>query len=173
MAVKFLRYFMLFFLFIMFFLLFKDPYAIEYKSIANQPDIELFNVKNLEISKDGVISIVFTDKINRYKNYDVLYMIDALHKGELGLVDALIANKGILKKDILYLSKNVKYTRSDNISLVSDDIKYDLKKRVLSSNKNFKFIKKNSETTGDSFIYQMQKGIITADKIKTIIKVDR
>ena len=174
MAVKLLKYFLLFFVLVMLFLLTKDPYALHLKKDSKiRPDVELFNVKNLEISKKGVLSIVFTDKIDRYKNYDTMFMIDALHKGENGLIDSLTAQKGVLRKNILYLTKSVKYTRSDDVTLLCDSIVYNIKNRVLKGNDKFKFLRKNSITTGDSFEYRMKRGIIKADKIKTIIKVDR
>ncbi len=174
MAVKLLKYFLLFFILVMVFLLTKDPYALHLKKDSKiRPDVELFNVKNLEISQKGVLSIVFTDKIDRFKKYDTMYMIDALHKGENGLIDSLTADKGVLKRNILYLNKNVKYTRSDDVTLLCDAIVYNIKNRVLKGKKGFKFIRKNSVTVGDSFEYKMKRGVIKADKIKTIIRVDR
>ncbi len=156
----------------MIFLLTKNPYELEYDSRGkNQADIVLFNVKTFDILKSGVNSILISSKIKRFKGYDKLYNINALHRGVQNLIDSVVSDKGLLAKNILYLDDNVKYARSDGLSLNSDSIKYDLKKKILSSNREFEFIKKNSKTVGSSFIYQMQKGIINAKNIKTVIRI--
>ncbi len=173
MAVKILKYFLLFFVMIIIFLLTKNPYSLEYSaSGAGKPEIEIFNMKNYDISLEGVTSIVFAKKVERFKSYDKMYSIEALHKGKLKLVDSLTADKGLLAKNILYLDNNVKYTRSDDLSLNSNSIKYDIKHKVLSSNIPFEFTRKNMTTNGNSFTYDMQKGIIRASKIKTVIRMD-
>ncbi|MFK5882085.1 MAG: LPS export ABC transporter periplasmic protein LptC [Sulfurospirillum sp.] len=173
MAVRLLKYFLLFFVLIMIFLLTKNPYYLEYNSSgANRPEIEIFNMRNYDISQDGVTSIVFAKKVEKYKSYDKMYSVEALHEGKLKLIDSLIADKGLFTKNILYLDDNVKYTRSDDLALNTNSIKYDIKKKILSSNIPFEFIKKNATTHGSSFTYDMQKGIIRAKDIKTVIRMD-
>ena len=173
MAVRLLKYFLLFFVLIMVFLLTKNPYSLEYNSNqAGKPEIEIFNMKNYDISKFGVTSIIFAKKVERYKGYDKMYGVEALHKGKLKLIDSLVADKGLYAKNILYLDDNVKYTRSDDLALNTNSVKYDIKNKILSSNIPFEFIKKNVTTHGSSFTYDMQKGIIEAKNIKTVIRTD-
>ncbi len=173
MAVTSLKYFLLIFAVIMIFLLTKNPYELKYNPKSkNQANVVLFGVKTYDISNLGVDSLLIASKIERFTGYDKLYNINALHKGKLSLVDSVLANKGLLAKNILYLNDNVKYTRSDDLALNSNSVKYDLKNKILSSNKKFEFTKKNTKTIGTSFIYQMQKGIISAKHIKTVIRID-
>ncbi|MCF6173591.1 MAG: LPS export ABC transporter periplasmic protein LptC [Campylobacteraceae bacterium] len=173
MAVTSLKYFLLIFAIIMVFLLTKNPYEISYSPKGkNQADIILFGVKTFEITKSGVNSILVSSKVERFKGYDKLYNINALHKGILNLIDSVVSDKGLLVKNILYLDDNVKYTRSDDLVLNSNSIKYDLNNKILSSNRKFEFIKKNTKTIGTSFVYQMQKGIINAKNIKSIIRIN-
>jgi len=172
-AVRLLKYFLIFFVLIMVFLLTKNPYSLEYNSNgAGKPEIEIFNMKNYDISLAGVTSIIFAKKVERYKNYDKMFSVEALHRGKLKLIDSLKADKGLFAKNILYLDDNVKYTRSDDLALNTNSIKYDVKKKILSSNIPFEFIKKDMTTHGSSFTYDMQKGIIRASKIKTVIRMD-
>ncbi len=173
MAVRLLKYFLLLFVLIMVFLLTKNPYSLKYNSSGtDKPEIEIFNMKNYDISPTGVKSIIYAKKVERYKNYDKMYGVEALHEGRLKLIDSLTAGKGLYAKNILYLDDNVKYTRSDNLALNSNSVKYDIKNKILSSNIPFEFIKKNATTHGSSFTYDMQKGIIRANKIKTVIRTD-
>ncbi len=158
----------------MIFLLTKNPYSLKYNALGEkQPDVELYDVKSYNILENGVSSILLANKVERYKNYDKLYIIKALHKSALNLINNLKADQGLLSKNILYLDKNVKYTRSDNLALNTDSLKYDLKNKVLSSRNSFVLTKENITTYGKSFIYDMQKGIIKADKVKTIIRMDK
>ena len=174
MAVKLLKYFLIFFVLIMVFLLTKNPYSLKYNSAGEkQPDIEIYGVKSYDITPKGVSSFILADRVERYKNFDKLYNIKALHMGISGLIDTLKANQGLYAKNTLYLDKNVKYARSDNLALNTNSLRYDLKDKILSSNNPFVLIRENVTTHGSAFTYDMQKGIIRADKIKTVIKVDK
>ncbi|MDX1807923.1 MAG: LPS export ABC transporter periplasmic protein LptC [Sulfurospirillaceae bacterium] len=159
---------------IMVFLLTKNPYALHYKpSKGKQPDIELFDVKNYEILTSGIDSIVFSKKVEKYNNYDKFFDINVLYKDKMNLIDSLVADNALLQNNILYLSNNVKYTRSDDLALNTNSVQYDLKQKILSGDKVFEFIKNNVKTTGDSFTYQMQKGIIEANKVKSTIRMEK
>jgi len=157
----------------MVFLLTKNPYELEYSAKRkNEANIVLFGVKTYEILKSGVNSILISSKVERFKGYDKLYNINALHKGALNLIDSVVSDRGLLAKNILYLDDNVKYVRSDGLALYSNSVKYDLKNKILSSNRKFEFIKKNSKTIGTSFVYQMKTGIINATNIKSVIRIN-
>jgi len=172
MAVKSLKYFLLIFAVIMIFLLKKNPYKLDiYAGGKEQALITLFGVKTFDIYKTGVTSLLISDKVQRFKGYDKLYNINVLHKGNLNLVDSLSAQKGLLSKGILYLDDNVKYARSDDLSLNTNSVKYDIKNKIISGNKKFEFIKKNSDTKGTSFTYDMRNGTINAKNIKTVIRI--
>jgi LPS export ABC transporter protein LptC len=172
-AVKSLKYFLLIFAVIMIFLLTKNPYELNvYTGEKNQALVTLFNIKTFDIYKTGVTSLLISDKVERFKGYDKFYNINALHKGKLNLIDSLSAQKGLLAKGILYLDDKVKYTRSDGLALNTNSVKYDLKNKIISGNKKFEFIKKNTNTKGTSFTYNMQKGIISAKNIKTVIRMN-
>ncbi|WP_331775766.1 LPS export ABC transporter periplasmic protein LptC [Sulfurospirillum sp. 1612] len=174
MAVKFLRYFLIIFLVIMVFLLTKNPYALHYKpKKGEQPSIELFDVKDYEILPTGINSIVFSKKVEKYKAYDKFYQIDVLYKDKLNLISTLISDKALLRDSILYFTENVKYTRSDDLALNTQSVQYNLKTKVLSSKTSFELIKKDMKTIGDSFIYQMQEGIIEAKNVKSTIRMDK
>lgn len=171
MAVRLLKYFLFFCIFMMIFLLTKNPYLLKYSSsLTDKPEIEIFGMESYEISLSGVKSIIIANKLERYRNYDKMYDIKALHEGKLRLIDSLVADKGMLSKNILYLDENVKYTRSDDLALSTNSVKYDIANKILSSNTPFELSKKSMTTYGNAFTYDMQKGIIRATKIKTVIE---
>ena len=173
MAVRSLKYFLLIFAVIMIFLLTKNPYELSYNSTKKElAYITLFNIKAYDIYKNGVTSLLISDKVERFSGYDKLYKINALHRGDLNLIDSVVSDKGLLAKGILYLDDNVKYTRSDDLTLNTNSVKYDMKNKILSGNRKFEFIKKNTDTKGTSFTYDMQKGIINATNIKTVIRIN-
>jgi len=173
-AVKFLRYFLILFLVIMVFLLTKNPYALHYKpKKGEQPSIELFDVKDYEILSTEINSIVFSKKIEKYEGYDKFYQINVLYKDKLNLISTLLSDKAVLRDSVLYFNDNVKYTRSDDLVLNTQSVQYNLKTKVLSSDTPFELIKKDMMTTGDSFVYQMQEGIIEANHVKSTIRMDK
>ncbi len=158
----------------MVFLLTKNPYSLNYSSSGlDLPEIELFDMESFEITPEKISSIIYAAKVERYRQYDKLFDIKALYKNKQNLTDTVVAQNGIFSNSILHLNNDVKYTRSDELSLASNSLKYDIKNKILSSSVPFKFVKKNVTTNGKSFVYYMQKGIIEANKIKTIILLDK
>lgn len=170
MAVKFLYYFVIVFFGISLFLLFQDPYVIEKKSNQNVPEIIMQNVKNFELTDSGVLSFLQSKIVRRYKTHDEFEDVSMLKKNPNGLIDSVNAKLGVLRNNDLLLKKDVRYSRNDGLSLESQEVFYNLKTKVLSSNVDFKLSNQNGVSYGSSFIYDSDKGMIQAQNIKAIIK---
>ncbi|AFL68024.1 hypothetical protein [Sulfurospirillum barnesii] len=172
MAVRILLYTTFLFGALMLFLIFKEPYTI--RTIAQDgtliPEIELFNAQNYQIKEGSIESVVQSQRVARYKDFDKLYTIHAGHKTKEGLRGLLRSDEGILKESVMHFKTNSHYIRDDGVSLEGEDIFYNLKSETLSSQKPFVFIQKQSKTLGDSFVYQMKEGTISATNIHSFIQ---
>jgi len=171
-AVRLLVYSTLLFFAMMLFLIIKEPYTI---NIVDQngnlvPDIELFNAQNYQIKEGSIESIVHADRVARYKDFDKLYVINAGHKTKEGLHGTLISDEGTLRDNVMHFQTNSHYAREDGVALDGEDIFYDLKKEILSSEKPFDFRQKQSRSHGLSFVYQMKEGTISATNIHSFIQ---
>ncbi|MDD3462347.1 MAG: LPS export ABC transporter periplasmic protein LptC [Sulfurospirillaceae bacterium] len=175
MAIKILYYGAILFFAVMIFLLLKNPYKIEeYRADGTKiPNIELFDIKSYQIDNGGLRAILFAKNLSRYDGFDVLLDIDAMHKGDTGLIDILRSKRGIQKDGILTFSKDTHYERTDGLKLTGDEIKYDVKNKILSSDIPFVFTQKNSTTEGNSFVYQMKEGKISALSIHSTIITEK
>lgn len=170
MAVKFLYYFVIVFFGISLFLLFQKPYVIEKKENQNVPEIVMKNVQNFELTDFGVLSFLKSKIVRRYKTHDEFEDVSMLKKNPNGLIDSVSAQLGVLRNNDLLLKKDVRYDRSDGLSLESQEVFYNLKTKVLSSNVDFKLSNPRGVSYGSSFIYDTDKGIIQAQNIKASIK---
>jgi LPS export ABC transporter protein LptC len=169
-AVKFLYYFVIVFFGISLFLLFQKPYVIEKKENQNVPEIVMKNVQNFELTDFGVLSFLKSKIVRRYKTHDEFEDVSMLKKNPNGLIDSVSAQLGVLRNNDLLLKKDVRYDRSDGLSLESQEVFYNLKTKVLSSNVDFKLSNPRGVSYGSSFIYDTDKGIIQAQNIKASIK---
>lgn len=156
----------------MLFLIVKEPYTI---NIVDQhgnliPDIELFNAQNYQIKEGSIESIVHADRVARYQNFDKLYVINAGHKTKEGLHGTLVSDEATLQDNVMRFQTNSHYAREDGVSLDGEDIFYDIKKEILSSEKPFDFTQKQSRSHGLSFVYQMKDGTISATNIHSFIQ---
>jgi len=174
-AVKLLLYTTVLFAGMMVFLLLKEPYTLKAKGSGtnNPPDIELFNARNFQIKPEGVESIVTSKRVERYKDFDKLYSIDATHKTQAGLIGILTSNEAFLKNGVIVFLKNSHYARSDGVALDGEEIVYDTKKETLASEKPFVFTQSQSRSHGLSFVYQMKEGTISANTIHSFIQTGK
>ena len=159
----------------MLFLIIKEPYKIEEIGLDGNliPEIELFNAKNYQIKENGVESIVISDRVARYKDVDKLYIVNAQHKDKKGWIDTITSNEAILKDGTIHFMADSHYRRDDGIALDGEEIEYNVKDKILSSNRPFIFSQKQSRTEGNSFVYQMKEGTISANNIHSLIQVGK
>ncbi len=156
----------------MLFLIIKEPYTI---NIVDQngnliPEIELFNAQNYQI-KEGIIeSIVHSERVARYQDFDKLYVINAGHKTKEGLRGVLTSDEGTLQDKVMHFQTNSHYYRDDGVALDGEDIFYNTITETLSSEKPFIFTQKQSRSHGLSFVYQMKEGTISATNIHSFIQ---
>jgi len=159
----------------MLFLIFKEPYKI--KEVGQDgnliPDVELFNAKNYQIKQSGIESIVISQRVARYKDFDKLYVVDVQHRNQNGLIDNIQSNEAILKDSVIDFMENSHYQRDDGVALDGTEIRYNIKEKILSSDKPFIFSQKQSKTVGNSFVYQMKEGTINANNIHSVIQVGK
>ncbi|KFL34875.1 hypothetical protein JU57_02580 [Sulfurospirillum sp. SCADC] len=172
MALKILSCATMLFFGMMIFLMIKEPYTIDMHDANGNlvPEVELFNAQNYQLKEGSIESIVHSEYVARYKDFDKLYVIHAGHKTKEGLRGILTSDEGTLQNNIMHFMTNSHYYRDDGVSLEGEDIFYDLKQEILSSEKPFIFAQKQSRSHGLSFVYQMKEGTISATNIHSFIQ---
>lgn len=159
----------------MIFLMVKEPYTLKSSDISGQnvPDIELFNAKNYQIKETGVESIVTSSRVARFKEFDQLFFVNVKHKNNQGLIDTIISDEAVLQNGVITFLQNSHYSRNDGVSLDGEEIRYEIEKKILSSQKPFIFTQQQSRTAGLSFVYQMKEGTIAANNIYSVIQAGK
>ena len=156
----------------MLFLMIKEPYKLDILDSTGNliPEIELFNAHNYQIKEGSIESIVNSERVARYKEFDQLFTVRAEHLTKEGLHGKLNSDEAVLKDNVLHFKTNSHYEREDGIALDGESIFYDLKKEILSSENPFTFKQKQSLTNGLSFVYQMKEGTINANNIHSFVQ---
>lgn len=156
----------------MLFLMVKEPYTITVsdKNGTEIPMIEMYDARNFQIKQGIVENIVHAERIFRFDRFDELLGIHAWHQTKEGLKGILVSDAAVVQNNVIHFKKNSRYERDDGVSLIGDDIFYDFKKEVLTSDNPFIFSQKQSRTEGLSFVYQMKEGTISATNIHSFIQ---
>ncbi len=138
----------------------------------NTPLMELENSKIYNITYKGITAYLQSKIAKRYKNRYVLYDIFS-NKKDNTTSEKLWAKKGVMKNDILTLLGDVLYKDSNNQTLQSQKVIYNLKKDILSSDTFFVATYKRSKVKGSSFIYYKEQKRLLADNIKADIVMEK
>jgi len=133
------------------------------------PLIEFKNIKNYHITKSGVDTIVKAKEALRFKDHDEIKEVDILtfYREQKEILKAKQAN---LKQNKIFLYGDIFYQNEEGITLKSQKMEYDIKNKIISSKTPFTLNSKKALITGESFVYNRQKGIIKATKIEATIK---
>jgi LPS export ABC transporter protein LptC len=158
----------------MVFLLYQKPYDIQLsESSAKKPNLEMFDVTNYSITKEGISRIVNATKVLRFVEHDEFYDIDAIRKKENNLLENVKANSATLVKDDFHLRGNVRYKNSNNVKFSSQEVDYNLKTKVGKTDVDFVLEDNQTKTRGTSLVYNTIDGKIYADNIKSTIEEDK
>ena len=84
--------------------------------------------------------------------------------------EILKAKQANLKQNKIFLYGDIFYQNEEGITLKSQKMEYDIKNKIISSKTPFTLNSKKALITGESFVYNRQKGIIKATKIEATIK---
>ena len=146
-------------------LLSSDTKSIEEKQ-EERPLLTFHDSTLYVIGKDGIESMVNSKKALRYKNRDVLLdgKLVSKVKNEPNLVDSVNANIILKIEDNLTFMNDVNYTRGDFITLKTDQLDYDLKRKIAKNTTSFKGNYHGDSLKGTNLYLDLNKSIIKAKK---------
>lgn len=173
MALKTLGAFMGAFMSVLLFLLMQDPYILDFKTKDNSiAYMQMYIVKDYEITTEGVRGIFNAQKAIRYKDRDEFYVVDGILQND-GFVSTLNAKRAILKGDIVQLNGDVFYARSDDFTLKSDEMIYDRVKKRLWTDLYFMATYGPHQSEGEGFVYLLDSKILEAWKVDAKIETEK
>jgi len=130
------------------------PSSKEAISAKSQKEVEfdMFSVHNIKEDNSG--KKIEASRGVKYKNYIDFYDVNVTD--ELG--HALFSNRAIYKDDTLYMNQNVKVSRADGVTFYTENLNYETKDKVV--------------TTNDSFILEFNKSVIRGKKLELEVERD-
>lgn len=173
MVIKALYYILTVFIAVAFFLLVQDPYFTNIKKQdTTVATLEMDNVTDYEIRDDNIVRITTAKKIMRYKKKDTLKKAKMLLKKD-DFNYSLSADSGLYENDIVTLSENVILTRSDGARFSTEKASYDVKKKIVYGNENFKVKSPKLNASGIGFSYDLNKSVINAKNIVALYEMEK
>ena len=141
----------------------------EFAKNKTTPLLEFVDIKNYTITTKGIDTIIKAKKALRFQDHDEIKQVNILTftRGEKETLKAKQAN---YKNDTIYLYGDIIYTKEDGTKLTSNRVVYEIKKKIITSKTPFVLITKKLKVTGNSFVYDKQKGIIKALKINALVR---
>ncbi len=141
----------------------------EFSKNKTVPLLEFIDIKNYTINTKGIDTVIKAKKALRFQDHDEIREVDILTftRGEK---ESLKAKQANYKNDTVYLYGNIIYTKEDGTKLTSNRVVYRIKEKTITSQTPFVLTTDKLKVTGNSFVYNKQKGIIEALKINALIK---
>jgi len=135
------------------------------KEDINYSTIEFTGVQGCSIDKDGISERIIASRARKYKTYDAL---DDLNTSFIqnGLSHTLTAKNARLQNGTLHLTREVHYENNQSLRIKSEELEYNTKTKIAQSQTPFILTSKQGDMTGDSFVYDMQNGVIKSQHIQ-------
>ncbi len=172
MGIRFFLVFLTFFIVASIFLFYQKVKTLNFGvDTKDTPLMVLKDSKIYDITYDGILAYLQSREAKRYIDRYELYKLYS-NKKDKNVTQKLWADKGVLKNNILKLRGNVVYKDTNEQTLKSQTVTYNLKKDILSSNTFFEANYKESNVTGSSFIYYKKDKKLIANNIKAIIVME-
>lgn len=164
----------LFFIFIfsglfMIFFLFEPLNQKKFKS-DEIPLLELKDFKITELNKEGLSNELTASLGFKYKNRYVLEQLSFTDSNDKYITN-IKAHKGLYKGNILQLNGDVVYIREDGMIFDTQSAKYNKKKKVIHSPKEYIAYIGNNKVTGSSLKYNNTSGNLWSKNVVVNYKI--
>ncbi len=172
MALKFFTILLVLFVAEITFLALKEPKIISTtQDHINHSTIEFTNVQSYMITKDGIQNNIQASKALKFSHHDEVYDINISYKNN-NREDHISAKKAIHTDGTFYLTKNVLYENNLSLSLHSEEIEYNIDKKIAHSNSPFEFSTPKGNMIGEGFRYDIQNQILKSNRVKFKIEYE-
>jgi len=126
--------------------------------------IELDRFVIHEVTSDGVKTIMGGTHAQRFEDRYVVNDLNLTDRSEEH-IENMHAQKGTYQEPMIYLHKDVRYTRDDGIRFESDDVEYNRTSGQMRANGPFVFWQSRDRLDGQDLFYNSISGDITAKSI--------
>ena len=128
----------------------------------HKPEVEIVNFTLYEFDTQKLVDQTIGKRAKKYKDRYEMYQFDFLDNANNSLVH-LSANKGVYKKDVLYLNDEVVYNTADGVLFQTKAIEYHRNQGYLQNNTNF-FVQYQDKHTmvGKNLYYNIDKQLFHA-----------
>jgi len=110
-----------------------NPTSYEAISSTAKKEIEFHNFSLLDIKSNDIGQKLSALKTVKYKDY---LELDSIHLSGINGY-SIFAKKAIYKDDFIYMHKDVKLLREDNLTFLTENLSYDIKNKKVENSKPF------------------------------------
>ncbi|MDK8323621.1 MAG: LPS export ABC transporter periplasmic protein LptC [Campylobacter ureolyticus] len=133
----------------------QTPYFSDFfKNEIDLAQTEIFDIADYEVTEEKIIAKYEADKGVKYKDKDEFENFKGLILNK-DTNHTLSSKKAIHKDDIIEFLGNAEYKNSDEINYISDEIFYNTKTKIATSNKPFILWQNENNVTGLNLMYDL------------------
>ncbi|MSN96016.1 LPS export ABC transporter periplasmic protein LptC [Campylobacter sp. FMV-PI01] len=149
----------------MVFLSLQTPYFRDFfKSNLEIASMEMIDIVDYGITPDIVNSKYTAKKGVKFKDRDEFYDFRGQILGDFN--HTLSSKKALYKNNTITLFDDVKYSNSDGLNYLSDEIIYNTKTKIVKSQNQFLMLKGENNITGKNLVYDLNKKQSFAKEVK-------
>lgn len=149
----------------------KEQVEIKVKK-EEKPSVTFENSVMYEIDSKSVKQVIQSQKADIYKKHEELYNATIIAKSDANETtsNSLSANHMVKIKDQLFVNGDVHFQSEDDIILKSQELRYNMKTKILQNDTQFEAINNNNIFKGEKLYFDGDKKQIIAKK--TQFKID-
>ena len=126
-------------------------------------NFELFNLKTSDSSQK-----IYASNAVKYENYIKFNNVNV--SDDLG--HKLLSDTARYEEDLLSMNSNVKVSRDDGIDFRTENLSYDLKKKIITTLAPFTLEVNQSVIRGERLVLEVKNRVISADNVDASIWFD-
>lgn len=139
------------------------------KAQKSTKEIEFNHAQIIEVDQNKIKSVTHAKNIYKTKNDFVMFGVDFKNSYK----DRLKSKKAIQKGKNIYFYKDVVFARYSGFTYYTSYAIYNRITEILTINKRFKAVRENDTFYGNSMIYHSNGGYIDAQKVDSILSLEK
>ena len=142
---------------------------VEHKEI---PQLEFSDFIVYNIKQSGVQTILQGKSARRYENrYEISKL--RLEDSSKGLRNTILADEGLYREDMIYLSRKVYFSQEDRFNFTSSEAQYDMNNSIVTTQGAFVITAKEDTIRGERLRFLLKRNRLDAKNVVAEYETER
>jgi LPS export ABC transporter protein LptC len=147
------------------FVMMENPKSLKAVESNSSKEVYFKNLSLIDLNERGIENQLVSSSVMKYSESFEFENVNIIYKK----THTVSAQKATYKDGFIYLEDNISLRRDDGFSFVTDDLRYSIDEKIASTDSPFRLDMNGSRVFGKKLYYNLDKEVISADKINASI----